>query len=324
MRSNLAGHAAITLLLAAVMRLNPPEATAGPSSDRPKAALSVRITSPMGRTGLPGAIRIVAQVSQLSNVPLGPVRFYVNDVPAGDDADGPPYAVEWTDANPFEATRIRVDASDALGNTASDAIDLAPFEIVETTGVSRVLLEATVKDKGDRFVNGLTAASFRVLEDDEPQTIDLVSVESLPVTYIFLVDASQSMHLRMDFVRAAAGRLADFLRPKDQVIVAPFGRSLGAITGPTDDHGTIAGAIRAIEAKGRTAIFGRTHRSSTGRDGNRPAIRRRARHRRLRREQPGEGGRCTPGDAEGAPRGVCHRCRRRPVRFRKTLWIVSG
>jgi Ca-activated chloride channel homolog len=254
MRPNLAAQAAITLLLAAVTRLNPPAAIAGPSSDRPKAALSVRITSPMGRTGLPGAIRIVAQVSQFSNVPLGPVRFYVNDVPAGDDADGPPYAVEWTDANPFEPTRIRVDASDALGNTASDAIDLAPFEIVETTGASRVLLEASVKDKTDRFVNGLTAASFRVLEDDEPQTIDLVSVESLPVTYILLVDASQSMHPRMDFVRAAAGRLADFLRPKDRIIVAPFGRSLGALTGPTDDRDTIAGAIRAIEAKGGTAI----------------------------------------------------------------------
>lgn len=220
----------------------------------PHATLSVRITSPLGRTGLPGAIRIVAQVSHLPNVALASVKFYVNDVLAGEHGEGPPYAVEWTDANPFEPTRIRVDAIDALGNTASDAIDLAPFEIVETTGASRVLLEATVKDKADRFVNGLDAASFRVFENDEPQTIDLVSVESLPVTYILLVDASQSMHPRMDFVHAAAGRLADFLRRNDRVIVAPFGRSLGAITGPTDDRETIAAAIKAIQAKGGTAI----------------------------------------------------------------------
>ena len=39
------------------------------------------------------------------------------------------------------------------------------------------------------------------LENDEPQTIDLASVESLPVTYALLVDASQSMHARMEFVR---------------------------------------------------------------------------------------------------------------------------
>ena len=81
-----------------------------------------------------------------------------------------------------------------------------------------------------------------------------MSVESLPVTYTLLVDASQSMHARMEFVRAAAGRLADFLRPNDRVIVAPFAQSLGAITGPTGDRETIAGAVSAISSKGGTAI----------------------------------------------------------------------
>ena len=122
------------------------------------------------------------------------------------------------------------------------------------TGVSRVLLEATVMDKADRFVGDLDAASFRVLENDEPQTIDLATVESLPVTYTLLVDASQSMHARMEFVRAAAGRLADFLRPDDRIIVAPFAKSLGAITGPTGDRETIAGAVQAISSSGGTAI----------------------------------------------------------------------
>ena len=216
--------------------------------------LSVRITSPLGRLGLPGAIRIVAQVNHPPQLALESVRFYVNDTLVGDDREGPPYAVEWTDANPFEPTRIRVDATDARGNTASDAIELAPFEILETTGVSRVLLEATVMDKAGRFVGGLDAASFRVLENDEPQTIDLASIESLPVTYTLLVDASQSMHARMEFVRRAAGRLADFLRPNDRIIVAPFAKSLGPITGPTGDRDTIAGAVQAISSSGGTAI----------------------------------------------------------------------
>ena len=178
----------------------------------------------------------------------------MNDKLVGDDPAGPPYAVEWTDDNPFEPTRIRVDASDALGNTASAAIDLAPFEIVETAGVSRVLLEATVMDKAGRSVSGLDAASFRVLENDEPQTIDLATSETLPVTYTLLVDSSQSMHTRMEFVRRAAGRLADFLRPDDRIIVAPFTKSLGAVTGPTGDRETIAEAVGAIASKGGTAI----------------------------------------------------------------------
>jgi Ca-activated chloride channel homolog len=224
------------------------------AADEAKLPFSVRITSPLGRTGLPGAIRIVAQLAHPPGLALGPVRFYVNDTLVDEDAEGPPYAVEWVDENPFEPARIRVEARDALGNVASDAIDLPPFEIVESTGVSSVLLEATVVDKAGRFIGGLDAASFHVLEDETPQTIDLARVESLPVTYTLLVDASQSMHTRMDFVRAAAGRLADFLRPDDRIVVAPFAQSLAAITGPTNDRETIAGAVGAIASRGGTAI----------------------------------------------------------------------
>ena len=43
--------------------------------------LSVRITSPLGRLGLPGAIRIVAQVNHPPQLALESVRFYVNDDP---------------------------------------------------------------------------------------------------------------------------------------------------------------------------------------------------------------------------------------------------
>ena len=240
---------AVSLVIAGVLL-----ALATPHATDERRPFSIAITSPLGRTGLPGTVRIVARITIPAGTPAPAVRFYVNDALVGNDADGPPYAVEWTDANPFEPTRIRVEATDALGNAAADAIDLAPFEIVDATAVSQVLLEATVVDKADRFVGGLDAASFRVLENEEPQTIDLASIESLPVCYTLLVDSSQSMHARMEFVRAAAGRLADFLRPKDRIIVAPFAQSLGATTGPTNDRETIADAVRAISAKGGTAI----------------------------------------------------------------------
>ena len=252
------GLVAAGLVAAALVYPGSPTLTGGAAlhaAGEPQNRLSVHITSPLGRLGLPGAIRIVAQVEHPPQVALESVRFYVNDTLVGDGREGPPYAVEWTDANPFEPTRIRVDATDARGDTASNAIELAPFEIRETTGVSRVLLEATVIDKADRFVSGLDATSFRVFENDKPQTIDLASIESLPVTYTLLVDASQSMHARMEFVRRAAGRLAEFLRPTDRIIVAPFAKSLGPITGPTGDRDTIAGAVHAISSSGGTAIF---------------------------------------------------------------------
>src|ERR1043165_7094563 len=68
--------------------------------------LSVKITAPLGRMGTSGKVRIVAQIHAAPDTVLKPIRFYVDDTLLGVDNDGPPYAVEWLDENPYEARRI--------------------------------------------------------------------------------------------------------------------------------------------------------------------------------------------------------------------------
>jgi Ca-activated chloride channel family protein len=183
------------------------------------------------------------------------VRFFVNETLLSEDTDGPPYAVEWADENPFEPTEIAVEASDVLGRSARDAVLLKPFEIIESTQVSSVLLDASVQDRTGRFVNGLAYSDFQLTENGEPQAIDIVRPETVPSTFALLVDSSQSMSRRMDFVRDAAARLTRFLRPNDRVIVAPFKKTLGPITGPTDNRQTVIESVDAIASFGGTAIL---------------------------------------------------------------------
>ena len=73
----------------------------------------MRITSPLGRTGSSGSIRIVAQV-QPRRTPRtsDPVRFFVDGQLFRTDSDGPPYVVEWVDENPFERREIAVEVTD--------------------------------------------------------------------------------------------------------------------------------------------------------------------------------------------------------------------
>ncbi len=217
--------------------------------------LSVKITSPLGRMGTSGKVRIVAQIHTPPETTLKPIRFYVDNALLGVDDDGPPYAVEWLDENPYERREIAVEAEDQLGHTIRDAIELEPFELVEVTGTSRVLLEMSVHDNVGRFVSGLAPSSFAVTEDGVPQEIDLVNQETLPATFALLIDSSQSMSRRIDFVRDASKRFIQYLRPKDQVLVAPFTRELGALTGPTADHKTILEAVGHVGSAGGTAIL---------------------------------------------------------------------
>ena len=91
---------------------------------------SIRITSPLGRTGTSGSIRIVAQIQGQTGAGLGPVQFFIDGQPFHTDTDGAPYVVEWTDENPFERREIAVAVSDALGRELRDSVVLEQFDIV--------------------------------------------------------------------------------------------------------------------------------------------------------------------------------------------------
>lgn len=242
---------AATLSLAAVSR-HPVGAT--PDRDRPTAP-TIQITSPLGRTGLPGTVRIVARVTAPTGADApGAVRFYVNGTLIATDADGPPYVAEWQDENPFEPCTLLVEADDPLGTVLRDRVDLTPLTIAEASDVTSVGVDAAVQDGRGRYVGGLDASQFILREDGEPQTIDLVASDAPAATFTLLIDSSQSMSANVGFVRQAAAQLVGFLRPEDQVVVAPFRQGISAITGPTRDLATIADAISAVKPQGGTAI----------------------------------------------------------------------
>ena len=244
--------AALGLAVAAGPRLAA-RGEAGAGADDPP--LSVRITSPLGRTGTPGAVRIVARVERDGDTAIQGVKFFVNGVGVGQDSEGPVYAVDWVDDNPFAPTLISVEVTDAKGRTATSQVDLAAFDFVEQAEVISVLVEATVHDKTGRSIAGLGKSGFVLEEDGARQQLDVVRPEALPATYVMLVDSSQSIAHGVGFLRDAVTRFMRYLRPEDRVLVVPFSRTIGAATGPTNDVETVLDALLAVRPGGGTAIY---------------------------------------------------------------------
>lgn len=215
----------------------------------------LRITSPLGRTGLVTKVRIVAQITVPEGSSLSPVQFFVDGTPVGTVESGPPYAVDWVDDDPFQRREIVVQASDSAGNVLRDSVVLSPYEVSEHADVTGILLETSVYDGKGRFVSDLEPSTFRVLEDGVTQTTDVITKETIPTDLVMLVDNSQSMSRRMDFVRLASERLSSTLRQGDTVVVAPFNAHVGTITGPTSDRATVSEAVAAMRSGGGTAVF---------------------------------------------------------------------
>jgi VWFA-related protein len=216
---------------------------------------SLKITSPLGRTGLVTRLRIVAQIVIQPGATLSPVDFFVDGTRVGTVQSGPPYAVEWVDENPLEQRELVVQAADSAGHLLRDSVTLPPFEVVEKTDVTGVLLETSVYDANGRYVSNLADAAFTVREEGEAQKIDLVSREKVETDLVLLVDNSNSMSRRMDFVRRASDRIMTGMREHDRAIVAPFNAHIGTITGPTNDRGTLTQAIGVMRAGGGTALL---------------------------------------------------------------------
>lgn len=243
----------LTARVAAVASIVGALAAVGARAEDP--APTIRITSPLGRTGLPGTIRIVARLEGPAPPEPLQVHFYVDKLLLATDANGAPYDALWADENPFEQRELSVEVALPSGRVLRDALALKPLEVTESAEVTSVPVEATVVDGKGRFVKDLMVTDFRLLEDGEPQILDMASPSREPALFALLVDSSQSMAIRSDTVRAAAARLLEPLGAEDQIVVAPFSRVINAVTGPTTDRDTVLDAIGTIHHAGGTAIL---------------------------------------------------------------------
>lgn len=237
-----------------------------------QAASTLRITSPLGRTGLPGTLRIVARLD--GDAAAAAVRFFVDGTLLSTDTDGPPYDALWSDDNPFEARELRAEADLPGGARLTSSVSLKPLEVTEAAEVTSIAVEASVLDAKGRFVTGLVPSDFSLFEDGEAQQLDLVTQQREPALFALLVDSSQSMATRVAAVRAAAVQLLRPLHKDDQVVVAPFSRRILTVTGPTTDRATVLEAISAIRPGGGTAILDALAEAATtlARDERRKAI----------------------------------------------------
>jgi Ca-activated chloride channel family protein len=124
-----------------------------------------------------------------------------------------------------------------------------------TVDVEAVYVDVFVTE-GNRPVTGLTAADFEVRDDGARQRVELVAVESLPLTTVLVLDASASVEGEKLVQLQAAGRtLLRGLRPADEAALVTFGHEIAVRVPPTADRARLEHGVGRIEPGGWTALF---------------------------------------------------------------------
>jgi VWFA-related protein len=190
----------------------------------------------------------VTPVSMVKSVAGSRDRIYWPRLPRGDFtgtqavclAPAPPRAapppIGPGDAHgegPAPATTAARAGTPAAGNA------LATFR----TAVDAVAVPVTVDDETGRPVADLTAADFRVFEDDVEKRIEAVLTRGEPLDVALVLDTSPSMRARLEEIRAAAGAFVEALGDRDRVMVVSFNSRAYVGCELTADRGEIRRAI---------------------------------------------------------------------------------
>ncbi|HEX6164526.1 MAG TPA: VWA domain-containing protein [Vicinamibacterales bacterium] len=141
---------------------------------------------------------------------------------------------------------------------------LSPFAFQERptfkASSELVVLHVSVRDRGGRYITGLTRDAFTVIDDAQPQTLEMFSAEEVPATVGFLIDNSNSMRASRERVIAAAVAFAQHSHPQDEIFALTFNESVQDAWRPQIvsemNPAVFASAMSsAITARGMTAIY---------------------------------------------------------------------
>jgi VWFA-related protein len=125
------------------------------------------------------------------------------------------------------------------------------------SGVDLVALDICVKDRNGRFIPGLTADEFLVLENNRLRKIEFFSADGgVPLAVVMLVDRSASMADRkLERAKAAARTFIQRLRPEDLLEVIAFGDRADRRLSFSTDRAAAEQAVAELSAHGATALF---------------------------------------------------------------------
>ncbi len=118
-----------------------------------------------------------------------------------------------------------------------------------------VVLNVTVTDGSDRYVEGLKRDDFKIFEDKAPQTIvDFSAVES-PFAVAILLDTSLSMQSKLTLARAACAKFVEGLREGDTFAIYSFGGMKVKLMQDFTEIRDVPDSVWDLRVEGETPLY---------------------------------------------------------------------
>ena len=167
----------------------------------------------------------------------------------------PPFECTWNAGSKLGQREVRAVAITATGQRLVAAVRTKGVLVSDRSEVDAILVSAHVTDGNGRFVPGLKADDFRLLEEGIPQQITLLDAGEGGAEVLLALDVSGSMTPNIEDLQMVALDFLARLRPIDRVTVAGFNSAFFVIAGRDSDRAARRRSIADLNASGGTAIY---------------------------------------------------------------------
>src|SRR5688572_29264811 len=155
------------------------------------------------------------------------------------------------------------ELSKQLTDSLTKAIDSAQLEGDEVDPGDVIKVETTLvnlnvsvfNNKAKMLVGSLAKEEFRVLENNEEQTVTYFASTHVPFDLVLLIDLSGSTKDKRDLIRKSTLRFIEAARPADRVAIVTFSDSASVISPLTLDRAQLAASVGKMGGTGGTRVW---------------------------------------------------------------------
>jgi Ca-activated chloride channel family protein len=161
----------------------------------------------------------------------------------------------WDAGSLIKAHVVRAVATTTKGARLVAISRTREVDVNESVRVRVVQVNASVFDRGGKFVPGLTRDQFRLLEDGQPQTILHFAAEEAPLEIVVAMDISGSMGIAIEDLKVAARQFLSQLRSSDRVTLVAFNEEMFVLTRRETSPEARVAAVDRLSAWGGTTLY---------------------------------------------------------------------
>ena len=145
--------------------------------------------------------------------------------------------------------------TETINSTQLDSPEIDPDDVikVETNLVS--LNVSVFNNKLKMFVGSLEKEDFRVLENDEEQTVTYFASTNVPFDLVLLVDLSGSTAGKRDLIKKSTLRFIEAARPADRLAIVTFADTANIISPLTLDRAQLAASVENMKGTGGSNVW---------------------------------------------------------------------